>query len=458
MTAVPSETARSLQTLPGPRGMPIFGSIFDVWRDPLGFLLRGARDHGDVVRFRFGPYDYLLLNDPEVVRHVLVENARAYRKSKSYDALRLVLGNGLVTSEGEFWRRQRKLAQPAFHKKRMVSFAEIMARTTEEMLSTWTEGTFDLHEEMMALTLRIVGRALFGVDLAGEARAIGEAVSVGIKHANDYAESIVKVPPWVPTLANVRFQRAVKVLDAMVMGIIAERRKKPDLGDDLLAMLMSARDDDGHGMTDRQLRDEVMTLVLAGHETTANALSWTFSLLSTHVQVDRQVHAEAVNVLGERRASFDDLPRLTLTSKVVQESLRLYPPVWVFEREAIEDDVIAAVSIPAGTTVAISPWALHRNPKHWPNPEGFDPDRFEPAACEARARCSYMPFATGPRQCIGDAFAKMEAQIVLATIARSWRFEHLPGALPEPDAKVTLRPRGGLPMKRVRRADPPKKS
>ncbi|MGZ3418170.1 MAG: cytochrome P450 [Polyangiales bacterium] len=454
MAAVPTESADALRTLTGPRGMPLFGSVFDVWRDPLGFFVRGVRDHGDIVRFRFGPWDYVLINDPEAVRHVLVENARGYQKSRSYDALRLVLGNGLVTSEGEFWRRQRKLAQPAFHKKRLVAFADVMAKTTEEMLAEWDKQgptTFDLHEEMMALTLRIVGRALFGVDLAGDARAIGEAVSVGIKHANDFAEAIIKVPPWIPTVANVRFKRAVKVLDAMVMGIIEERRKQPNLGDDLLAMLMSARDDEGKGMTDRQLRDEVMTLVLAGHETTANALSWTFSVLSRHVQVDRDVHREAASVLGDRVPSFDDLPSLAYTAKVVAESLRLYPPVWVFEREAIEDDVVGGYAIRRGTIVAVSPWALHRNPKHWPNPEGFDPERFDPAAVEARAKCAYLPFATGPRQCIGDAFAKMEAQIVLAAIARKWRFEHLPGALPEPDAKVTLRPRGGLPMRRVRR-------
>jgi cytochrome P450 len=322
------------------------------------------------------------------------------------------------------------------------------------MLDAWSKSdvrVIDLHAEMMALTLRIVGRALFGIDLAGEAKAIGDAVSVGIQHANDYAESIVRVPPWVPTLANVRFKRAVRVLDRMVLGIIEERRKKGDAHaerDDLLGMLMAARDDENRGMTDQQLRDEIMTLVLAGHETTANALSWTFALLSRHADADRRVHDE-VRVLGTPR--FDDLPRLPYVAKVVQESLRLYPPVWVFEREALAADVIGGYAIPKGTVVAVSPWALHRNPAHWSNPEGFDPERFDPGASEARAKCAYLPFATGPRQCIGDAFAKMEAHIVVAAVARKFRLELLPGVLPEPDPKVTLRPRGGLPMRCVPR-------
>jgi cytochrome P450 len=444
-----AEVRRSMP--PGPRGMPVLGSVLDVWRDPLGFLLRGAREHGDVVTFRFGHYRYVLVNEPEAIRHVLIDNAKSYLKSRNYDALRLVLGNGLVTSEGEFWRRQRKLTQPGFHRHRLASFATTMAECTDAMAARWTAHftpsgqPIDLHAEMMALTLRIVGRTLFSTDLAGEAAAIGEAISVGLRHANDYAESVIRVPPWIPTPNNLRFKQAVRVLDGMVLKIIDERRKSGREGDDLLGMLMAARDDESKGMTDQQLRDEVMTLVLAGHETTASALAWTFDLLSRHPDVDRRV-AEEARALGDRPITIEDLPRLTYTSWVVQEAMRLYPPVWVFERQAIADDVVAGYAIPKGTIVAVSPWALHRNPRYWENPEGFDPERFRPDEVEKRPRCAYLPFATGPRQCIGNAFALMEAQIVLATVARKWRLSLIPGGNAVPDPKVTLRPRDGLQM------------
>ncbi len=443
-------TAPELRFPPGPRGVPILGNVLDVWRDPLGFFVRGPRDHGDIVRFRFGHHRYILLNEPDAIRHVLIDNAKSYQKSRNYDALRLVLGNGLVTSEGDFWRRQRKLAQPAFHRQRLAGFARTMAECTEDMIASWDESPFDMHHELMALTLRIVGRTLFSTDLSGEAAAIGEAITVGLKHANDYAEAVIRIPPWLPTPNNLRFKSAVRVLDAMVMRIIEDRRKRGEPGDDLLGMLMSARDDDGHGMTDRQLRDEVMTLVLAGHETTANALAWTFDLLSRHPDVERRVHAEASAIEGP--IGIEQLPQLSYTLRVLQESMRLYPPVWVFEREAMADDVVSGFNIPRGTLVAVCPWSLHRNPRYWDNPEGFDPDRFLPAAVERRPRCAYLPFATGPRQCIGNAFALMEGQIVLATVAREWRLSLVPGGAPVVDPKVTLRPRDGLPMTRHRRS------
>lgn len=445
--STPTTSPAPRRTPPGPRGIPILGNVLEVWRDPLGFFVRGAREHGDVVQFRFGHYRYVLLNDPEAIRHVLIDNARSYEKSRNYDALRLVLGNGLVTSEGEFWRRQRKLAQPGFHRQRLASFAETMAACTEDLVARWAhhQEPIDLHAEMMALTLRIVGKTLFSTDLAGEAAAIGEAITVGLRHANDYAESVIRVPPWIPTPNNLRFKQAVRVLDSMVLKMIDERRRSGRVGDDLLGMLMAARDDESKGMTDQQLRDEVMTLVLAGHETTASALAWTFDLLSRHPDVDRRVASEAA-ALGDRALTIDDLPRLTFTSCVVQESMRLYPPVWVFERQAIADDIVSGYFIPEGTIVAVSPWSLHRNPRYWENPEGFDPERFAAAEVEKRPRCAYLPFATGPRQCIGNAFALMEAQIVLATVARKWRLSLVPGQNAVVDPKVTLRPRDGVRM------------
>ena len=443
---------------PGPKGVPFLGSLPDAWQDVLGTLTAAFRDHGEVARLRFGPYDYYLVNDPEIVKHVLVDNAKNYQKSKSYEGLRLVLGNGLVTSEGDFWRRQRKLAQPAFHKEKLQAFATTMVDSTAAMLDRW-EGdaalTVDVHAEMMRLTLSIVGRTLFGKDLgadSGDAAEIGDAIRVALRHANDYAEALIKVPPWLPTPGNLRFSRAIKRLDAMVFALIEARRASGRDEQDLLSMLMSARDDADRGMTDRQLRDEVMTLVLAGHETTAVALGWTFYLLSRHPDVERRMLAEITEVLGDRLPTFDDLPRLTYTAQVLSESMRLYPPVWIFERRALAADRLGDYPIEAGATVAISPYTLHRNARFFPNPEGFDPERFGKEASAARPRTAYMPFAMGPRQCIGDAFAKMEAVLIVAAVLPKYRLSLLPGFRAEAEAKVTLRPRAGLPMRRERRA------
>lgn len=449
----------SASLAPGPRGVPLLGSLPAAWRDVLGLFATTLRDHGEVSRLTFGPYEYYLVNDPEVVKHVLVDNAKNYTKSKSYDGLRLVMGNGLVTSEGEFWRRQRKLAQPAFHKDRLASFADTMVDATEQMLGRWGSEpgprVLDVHAELMRLTLSIVGRTLFGKDLgaeAGEAAEIGEAIRVGLRHANDHAESLIKLPQWLPTPANVRFARAVKTLDAMVFRLIEARRRTQGHEGDLLAMLMAARDDGNEGMTDRQLRDEVMTLVLAGHETTAVALGWTFTLLSQHPDVERKVRAELAAVIGARAPRFEDVANLPYTAQVLAECMRLYPPVWVFERSAIGPDRLGDYAIPAGTTIGIAPFTLHRNPRFFPNPEGFDPERFSKEAIAARPRTAYLPFAIGPRQCIGDGFARMEATLLLATILPRFQLSLLPGFQPEPEAKVTLRPRDGLPMQIDRRA------
>lgn len=442
--------------VPGPRGVPLLGSFPAAWRDILGLFVATARDHGEVARLTFGPYEYYLVNDPEVVKHVLVDNAKNYTKSKSYDGLRLVMGNGLVTSEGEFWRRQRKLAQPAFHKDRLASFAGTMVEATEEMLARWDAAgprIVDVHGELMRLTLSIVGRTLFGKDLgaeAGEAAEIGEAIRVGLRFATDHAESLVKLPQWLPTPANVRFARAVETLDTMVFRLIEERRRSKGDEGDLLAMLMAARDDGNQGMTDRQLRDEVLTLVLAGHETTAVALGWTFYLLSRHPDVERKMRAELAAVLGGRAPRFDDVANLPYTAQVLAECMRLYPPVWIFERCAIGPDRLGDYPIPAGTSIGIAPYTLHRNPRFFPNPEGFDPERFSKEAVAARPRTAYLPFAIGPRQCIGDGFAKMEAMLLLATILPRFQLSLLPGFRPEPEAKVTLRPRE-LPMQIDRR-------
>jgi len=431
----------------GPRGLPIAGNVFDALRDPLELFMSGTRDYGDVVGYHMLHYDYVLLTNPEAIRHVLVENHKNYEKSRNYIGLKQVLGQGLVTSEGELWRRQRRLAQPAFHRERIQSFVRSMSECTADMLSRWeNEDQLDVHKEMMRLTFRVVGRALLSRDLDGDASAIGEALTIGLHWANDYAETLFPIPPSVPTLKNLRFKKAIKTFDDLIFRTIEERRRDGHK-DDLLSMLLEARDEEtGEAMSDNLLRDELITMVSAGHETTANALSFALYLLSKHPEWLRAVRDEAKTVLGDRLPEIDDVKKLQIASMVMEETMRLYPPVWVFERRALQADRFEQFEIPKDATVGISPYVLHRSSKHWENPEGFDPTRFEPCAKETRHKYAYMPFGGGPRTCIDNVFALTEATIVLSMIARRFRLDLLPGHTMDLDALVTLRPKGGLTM------------
>jgi len=408
-----------------------------------------TRAHGDIVGFHMLHFKYVLLTNPEAIRHVLVENNKNYVKSRSYAGLRHILGEGLVTSEGETWRKQRKLAQPAFHRERIASFVSAIAESTRDMLVRWESeapGVLDVHKEMMRLTFRVVGRALLSQDLDGDASAIGEALNIGLHWANDYADSLLRIPPSVPTPRNIRLRNAMRTFDSLIQRTIDDRRKEGPK-DDLLSMLLEARDEEtGEAMSDKLLRDELITMVSAGHETTANALSFALYLLSKHPEWMRAVRAEADSVLGDHLPDFTDTKKLTTTSMVMDEAMRLFPPVWVFERRALERDRVGEYEIPKDATVAVSPFVLHRSPALWDNPEGFDPMHFSPEAKETRHKYAYMPFGGGPRTCIGNVFALTEATIVLAMIVRRFRLDVLPGHKLELDPMVTLRPKGGLPM------------
>jgi cytochrome P450 len=310
-----------------------------------------------------------------------------------------------------------------------------------------------MHDQMTRLTFRIAGQTLCSSDVEGDAQAIGGALAVALQFANDYVESMVKLPQWLPLPKNIRFRRALTTLDALMYRLIEEHRGQSDHEGDLLGMLMSATDEgDGQGMTPKQLRDELMTLVLAGFETTANALTWTLFLMSKHPEVARKLAAEAASVLGGRAPTFEDLPRLELTERILQESMRLYPPAWCFERAAVEADEIGGYVIPGGTTIAVCPYVLHRNPSYWDDPEQFDPDRFLPERSAARSRFAYLPFGDGPRICIGKGFAMMEAKIVLASIASAFDLELAGHRAVEVDPGITLRPKHGMPMKIVPRS------
>lgn len=422
-------------------------------RDALEFLCRISNTHGDVVRWRIGPMPIYLLRHPDAVQRVLVDHSRNYdKKTRGYDTLRLFLGNGLLTSEGSFWRRQRRIAQPAFHRQRIAGFGKTMVSLTEDMMRAWERHAdrgepVDVAEEMTALTLRIVAKTLMSADVDGRESAVGRSVELLNGFARDLMTNPFALPVSLPTPRNRRFRRAADVLENTLRTIIAERRRTGEDAEDLLSMLMNARDDEtGESMSDDQLRDEAMTIFLAGHETTANALAWAFHLLSTHPDVERRLRAELTAVLGGRSPTMDDLGDLPYLQQVVKEALRLYPPAWSIGRRAVNEDVIDGYRIDAGSLVLLSPWVTHRHPGFWPNPEGFDPDRFAPGAEKTRPRYAYFPFGGGPRLCIGNNFALMEAQLVLATILPRVSAALVPGHPVVPQPLITLRPAHGLRM------------
>ncbi|QSQ25346.1 cytochrome P450 [Pyxidicoccus parkwayensis] len=440
---------------PGPKGHWFWGSLRERRKESLHFFLRMHREHGRVAQWRMGPVNRVIsLVDPEHVRHVLVEHVGRYTKGFGGKRLSAMLGNGLLTSEGDFWKRQRRLAQPAFHRERLVPMVRVMEEEGRRMLERWRErpdssAPLDLAEEMARTTLSIASRALFSTQVIGEAGRVLPALTVAQQEVNGRVLALLPLPLALPTPGNRAFLRARRTLDAVVFDIIARRRRGETTGQDLLAMLMEARDaDTGEGMTDAQLRDELMTLFIAGYETTANALAWTWSLLSQHPEVEERARAEVARVLGERVPEAEDIPRLRYLSQVLEESMRLHPPAWVLVRQALEDDVLDGFRIPADPRliVAISPWTIHRQPDLWPDPERFDPDRFTPERAAGRPRLAYLPFGAGQRLCIGTHFAMMEMVLLLAQVLRRYRLRRVPGTKEEQEPLVALRPRGGVPM------------
>jgi cytochrome P450 len=438
---------------PGPFYWTPFAAGRVMRRDPLAFVAALARDHGDVVCLRLGPLRVYSIHHPDGVKHVLQDNNQNYVKGEIIGRVKVLIGEGLFTSEGDFWRRQRRLAQPAFHRERIATFAGTMVRRTAERLARWQPAVeqgqpIDVAAEMNALTLTIVGETLFGRDLSGEAAEAGRALKVALETTAHRALSYVVPPIWLPTARNRAFRRAVRTLDTLVYDIIDARRREHAPGDDLLGMLMAARDEEtGEGMSRGQLRDEVTTFLLAGHETTAVALAWTWYLLARHPEIAEQARAETIAVLGDRAPTLADLPRLPLARMVVEEAMRLYPPVWGVGRQSIAADRIGGYDIPAGAIVNLSPWVTHRHPAFWDDPERFDPERFRPGAERTRPRFSYFPFSGGPRLCIGEAFALMEAQLVVAMMLQRHRLTLVDPRPVELETTLTLRPRGGLVMR-----------
>ena len=436
---------------PGPRGLPILGSLLDIRRDPTGAFLRAALRYGDVAYFRVGPRQGYLITNPDDVRHVLQDNARNYQKSPLYQKLRMHLGNGLLTSEGEFWLRQRRIAQPAFHRQRVAGLATVMAVAAREAAAQWHDladrgHAVDVDEEMMRLTRTVVVRALLGSDLGPYTDRLDDAWTIINEYIGENFWSM-GLTDWLPSARRRRFEAARRLLREAVDYVIAERRKQPSESADLLSMLLAARDDDtGEGMTDEQLRVEVTTFLLAGQETTSLALTWIWYLLAQHGTVQRRLEAELDTVLGDRAPEYADLAQLPYTRMVVDEAMRLYPPAWGFSRQALGDDELGGYHLPRGWMAFVVPYVLHRLPSLWDEPEAFDPDRFSSERSTARPKFAYVPFGAGPRQCIGNQFALIEAHLTVATLARRYRLRLVPGHTVEAWPLITLRPRYGMPM------------
>jgi cytochrome P450 len=435
--ATPPGPPRSLRTL----------VIYGPGKDPIAFFESLARDYGDVAHVHMAAEHLYLLNHPSLVKDVLVTNQRQFHKGRGLERARRLLGQGLLTSEDATHLRQRRLMQPAFHKDRIASYAAVMTDGAVRARERWADGaTIDLAAEMMRLTLGVVGKTLFGTDVEAHAAHVGRALTDVLDSFWLSMLPMIDVLERLPIPALRRGRRARAELDAIIYGMIAERRANPSDRGDLLSMLLLAQDDegDGRGMSDEQVRDEAMTIFLAGHETTANALSWSWHLLTGAPDVETRVHEEVDRVLGGRLPTLQDIPRLPFLEQVITESMRLYPPAWLIGRRALEDYPVRDYVIPARSVVIVSPYLLQRDARYFADPLRFNPDRWTPEFKAALPPFAYFPFGGGTRRCIGESFAWMELMLVAATIAQQWRFTSVPGHQVIPQPVVTLRMKHGL--------------
>jgi cytochrome P450 len=456
-TLPPAET-RGGRTAPGPRGHWLWGCWPRLWNDPLDWYYDTWRTHGDVVRIRFlpGAYGYLLTH-PDAIEHVLQKHHKNYRKPTHLTrTLGLLIGEGLFNSEGESWLRHRRLMQPAFHRQHLARLSRHMVAAAEDCLRQWAqagaEPVLDVAADMMRLSLRIAGVTLFGADLGREADAIGRTFRSGLEHVIYRLNTPTALPPWVPTARNRRFARDQRTLERVVLDLIAERRRRPGEGGDLLALLLAAQDEEtGAGLTDREVLDEALTLLAAGHDTVGAALAWTWYLLGRHPEVQEAVHDEVRGLLRGRSPTFDDLPQLPLVRAAFEEAMRLYPPAPGVVREAIEDDVVLGYRIPRRVVLILSSYVTHRRPDLWDEPERFKPERFLAPQSAPRPKFAYFPFGGGPRVCIGNTFALAEGPLVLATLIQACRVELIPDHVVLPDQRFTLRPKNGVMVKMRRR-------
>jgi cytochrome P450 len=446
-------SARATGTAP-PTAWP-FGHFRAFRRDPLGFLAACARDHGDAVNLRFGPRQVLLLSDPQLIAEVLVARHRSFRKHFALRLARPALGDGLLLSEGAAWLSRRQLMQPAFRAERLGAYAALMAGHAGALVAGWRDGgTIDLHRELMGLTARIVTHCLFGSAIAGRGDDAHAAMAILTDSFKARLDQVLRLPLFLPTPANLRFRRGMAHLGALIGGIISARRAGAPHPDLLQALLDARGPEGGPGLDDRQLRDELVTLFVAGHETTANALSWTQWLLAAHPQQQERLEDELDRVLGGRPPGALDVPLLPYCAQVIDEAMRLMPPAWVIGREALSDIDLGPCTVRRGTTVLMSQWVVHRDARWFADPAAFRPERWADGLAARLPAFAYFPFGGGPRHCIGAGFARMEMVLLLATMAARHRLALAPGAAVEAVPTITLRPRHGLPM--IVRARPPR--
>lgn len=437
------------QAIPGPKGSLLMGNLPDIQRDRLNFMVELVK-YGPVARFTAGPKSFIQVSSPDGIQHVLVSNNANYDKQASaFAPLRDTIGNGLLLSDGDFWRKQRRLMQPVFHTKNIQAFIDMMGEETSLVLDRWgqvaaSEQPLNLQQEMMRLTLSVITRSLFNQRIGDETGSIGADLTILLED-NIYRFDHPFYPPRnFPTPRNRRYQQAKARLYAVIDELVETRRSTVGEHNDLLDLLMLAQDEDtGQGMSNEQLRYELVTLFVAGHETTALLLSWAFYLLAQHPEARAMLQSEAEQVLDGRMPTLADLPNLKYTRLVMDETMRLYPPAWLTNRRAIDADEIEGYAIPAGAELTISPYATHHDPALWPDPFQFDPERFTPERSAGRHRYAYIPFGAGPRVCIGNNFALMEAQLILAAAAQRYRLELVPGKPVEMEALITLRPKDG---------------
>ncbi|MFN8528383.1 MAG: cytochrome P450 [Anaerolineae bacterium] len=432
---------------PAPKGQALLGNMRAFTQDTLGFMLESLR-FGDISSFKFGPFTAYMVNHPDLIHQVLVEDAAKYQKTQTLKLLLdPILGNGLFTSDGEFWRKQRKAIQPAFHTKRIGAYGDAMVRVANHTADYWQDGeTLDIDQEMTHITMGIVSKTLFDADVSEQATDLSHAVTDVLSVINDKFNQLFPIPYWMPTAGNRRFKEANERLHTIIQQFIDDWRAQGVDKGDLLSMLMMARDDEGNPMSDKQIADEAMTLFGAGHETTANALTWVWYALATEPHVWETLADELNTVLGGRAPTLDDLPNLRYTEQVVKEAMRLYPPAWGITRETVEETQLGGYTIPKGSVAILNVYGVHRDPRFFAEPERFDPDRFTPEREKQLPKYAYTPFGGGPRICIGNAFAMMEAKLVLATLAQRWRVELAPGQIVEPQRVFVLRPKHGMKM------------
>lgn len=450
-----AQPANTKRRAPGPHPLLSLIRLGRMKKNPALDIEELVRRYGEIVRLRLGPYRIHVVSNPEAIKYVLSTNNANYRKSDFYQGLVPALGQGLVTSDGDLWRRQRRTIQPAFQRERIAGMLDLIVRETEKTVSeleahsaAGKDEPVEMDRLMMKLTFDIIGRAMFSRDVSEDSDEMYAAIGQSQKEAFHRALAPIRLPLSWPTRHNRRYRRAVATIDRIVNEMIEERKATPaaERPRDLLTMLLETRDEDGRTMSDRLVRDEAVTAMAAGHETTANALAWTWYLLSENPDCAERMQAEIEAVLGDRPPAAADLPRLEYTERVLLESMRLYPPVWLIERNTIEDDEILGYHIPAGTIVSLPQYAVHRDPALWEDPLRFDPDRFTPERSAGRPRFAYFPFGGGQRQCIGEHLALLEGKVILAMLGRRFRFRLLPNHPVETEPLVTMRPKYGLPM------------